>query len=81
MQLLLFGVFYNNFYLLKHTKNHLTGTTITHRTLSKKQFAQKLNVWDVKIWQKDAAFPKQQRVLHIRVLWQSLEISQVQFNL
>lgn len=65
MQLLFSGVFYN-FYLLKHTKNHWTGMTITHRTLSKKQFAQKLNVWDIKIWQKKMKLFQSRREYHTR---------------
>lgn len=59
MYLLLSGVFYNNFHLLKYTKNHLTGNyNNIYRTLSQKQSAQKWNILDVKILQKDAAFLK-----------------------
>lgn len=58
MQLLLSGVLQRETY--KEPWNW--DDSDTHSTHSKKQVAQEWNVWDGKIWQKDAAFPKQQRV-------------------
>lgn len=43
-------------------------------TLSKTQFAQKLNVLDITIWQKDTVFPNG-TVLCMEALWRFLKVS------
>ena len=57
-QLLLSGVFYNNFNLLKTWRTTQTGTTVIYTEPSPKKFAQNINTPDVKILHKYAAFPK-----------------------